>query len=343
VHRQSPATVATSAQSTSPSSAAEVPVDIQRAIEEERIVRRFVTLLLTATVALITIAVGPTAFAGKGSGYAVNSRELSLPSRGIEIPATVVMPVGKSHERFPLVVIHHGHGGGRNENGGLARVADALAKAGIMSIRFDFAGAGQSIEPFTKLTYTTMLADSNAALTWAVRNLPVDKDRIGGFGYSEGSAVVAMQAGQPFTPYKAVSLMGPVADPDAVFRGFFGDEKFEDYYEEAQANGFAVVTTPFGQVQDTSLEWFQETLAADPAGDIAYFDGRVQLIWGSSEQVIPFSQVEAFQAATADSAKRTTVVTIPEADHGYGFYSIQPEVDAILHSALVDFFRKALR
>ena len=252
-------------------------------------------------------------------------------------------PVGKRHERFPLVVIHHGHGGGRNENGGLARVADALAKAGIMSIRFDFAGAGDSTEPFTKLTYTSMLADSNAALTWAVRNLPVDKDRIGGFGYSEGSAVVAMQAGQPFTPYKAVALLGPVAHPAEVFEGFFGAAQFEAYYAEAQANGFAVVTTPFGQVQNTSLEWFQETLAADPAGDISYFKGRVQLIWGENEQVIPYSQVEAFQAATARSARRTTLVTIPGADHGYGFYSDQPDVDAMLNGALVDFFRKALR
>ena len=60
------------------------------------------------------------------------------------------------------------------------------------------------------------------------------------------------------------------------------------------------------------------------------------------EQIIPFSQVEAFQAATADNAKRTTTVTIPNADHGYGFYSDQPDVDAALHAALVQFFRKAL-
>jgi uncharacterized protein len=301
------------------------------------------TVVLAMTLALLTFAVGPGAFAGNGTSPPVSSVELSLTSRGIQIPATVVMPVAKKHERFPLVVIHHGHGGGRNENGGLARVADALAKAGIMSIRFDFAGAGDSTEPFTKLTYTTMLADSNAALTWAVRNLPVDKDRIGGFGYSEGSAVVAMQAGQPFPPYRAVALMGPVANPTEIFEGLFGAAQFAAYYAEAQANGFAVVTTPFGQVQDTSLEWFHETLAADPAADIAYFRGRVQLIWGESEQVIPYSEVEAYQAATEGSAKRTTVVTIPEADHGYGFYSNQPDVDAALHGALVDFFKKALR
>lgn len=306
--------------------------------------RRLGPVALAASLALLAIAVGPVASAGTDRGNPVSSRDLNIPSRGIQIPATVVLPAGKKHQRFPLVVIHHGHGGGRNENGGLARVADALARAGIASIRFDFAGNGDSSEPFTKLTYTTMLADSNAALTWAVRNLPVDKRRIGGFGYSEGSAVVAMQAGQPFTPYKAVALLGPVADPTAIFESFFGGEaQFQAYYAEAQANGFAAVTTPFGQVQNTSLEWFQETLAADPAGDIAYFNGRVQLIWGEQEQIIPHSQVEAFEAATAGSAKSTTVVTIRGADHGYGFYSNQPDVDAMLHGALVEFFRKALR
>jgi len=306
-------------------------------------VRRPTAVVLIILLALLTVAAGPPVARGKATPYQVTSVDLQLPSRGIEIPATVVMPVGKVHEKFPLVVIHHGHGGGRNENGGLVRVADALAKAGIMSIRVDFAGAGDSLEPFTKLTYTTMLADSNAALLYAVRNLPVDKDRIGGFGYSEGSGVVAMQAGQPFTPYKAVALLGPVAHPAAVFQAFLGEAQFWAAYAEAQANGYAEVVTPFGQHQDLSLEWFDETLAADPVGDIAYFAGRVLILWGEAEQIIPYDEVEAYLAATEDTAKSTSLVTIPGADHGYGFYSDQPEVDSVLHDALVGFFSKALR
>ena len=78
-------------------------------------------------------------------------------------------------------------------------------------------------------------------------------------------------------------------------------------------------------------------------GDIEYFGGRVLLVWGEAEQIIPFGEVEAYLAATQGSAKSTRLVTIPGADHGYGFYSDQPEVDAMLHQALVDFFLKALR
>jgi len=304
---------------------------------------RRLTAVALIVVALLSVAAGPPATQARSGSYATRSIELMLQSRGTEIPATVVMPVGRAHQRFPLVVIHHGHGGGRNEDGGLARVATALAANGIMSIRMDFAGAGDSTEPFTKLTYTTMQADSNAALLYAVRNLPVDKDRIGGFGYSEGSAVVAMQAGQPFTPYKAVALMGPVAHPAEVFKLSWSEDQFWAWYADAQANGFADVVTQWGQHQATSLEWFEETLAADPVGDIEYFRGRVLLLWGEAEATIPYGEVEAYRAATEDTAKSTQLVTIPGADHGYGFYSDQPEVDSMLHSALVRFFLKALR
>jgi hypothetical protein len=107
------------------------------------------------------------------------------------------------------------------------------------------------------------------------------------------------------------------AHPAEVFDSFFGGNSVV-YYAEAQADGYAVVTTPFGQVQNTSLEWFQEKIAADPEGDIGYFEGRVELLWGENEQIIPYREVEALQMATADSAKRTTTVTIADADHGTG-------------------------
>jgi pimeloyl-ACP methyl ester carboxylesterase len=303
--------------------------------------KRFAVVL--ATLAVLLAAATAPAVAAAEEGYEVTSTELQIQSRDVQVPATVVAPVAEADETFPLVVIHHGHGGGRNENGGLARVADALAQAGIISIRFDFAGAGDSQEPFTQLSYTTMLADSDAALAYALGNLPIDENRIGAFGYSEGSAVTAIQAGDPANPYKAIALMGPVARPGELMSEHFGGpDAWAALYEEAQANGYADVTTPWGQVQSTSLEWFEETLAADPAGDIQSFTGPVLIVWGEAEQTIPYGEVEAYVAATEGSAASTELVAIPEADHGYGFYSEQPEVDAALHGALVDFYVEAL-
>ena len=309
--------------------------------------KRLAAVVAIVLVALLTgVAGAPTQPAeAKAKPYEVSSTEVMLESRGIEIPATVVVPVANRNKEFPLVVFHHGHGGSRQENGGFGRVAEALAEAGIMSIRFDFAGGydwnglgPSSSEPYTKLTYTTMLADSDAALQYAMRNLPVKKDRVGGFGYSEGSAITAIQAGRPFTPYRAVALLGPVAHPAELFQ-----YDIDTYYAEAQANGFASITDPWGTTRDHSIEWFDETIQADPVGDIEYFKGRTLLLWGEEEQIIPFGEVEAYMAATEDSAKSNKLVTIPDVDHGYGFYSDQPEVDAALHGALVDFFKKALK
>ena len=190
-------------------------------------------------------------------------------------------------------------------------MADALAQAGIASIRFDFAGAGDSTEPFTKLSYTTMLADSNAALVWAVRNLPVDKDRIGGFGYSEGSAVVAMQAGQPFTPYKAVALLGPVANPREVFDSFFGGN-FDAYYAEAQANGYAVVTTPFGQVQNTEPRVVPGDDRRRPGRRHRLLQGPGRADLGRKGADHPVQPGGGSAGGDGwNSAKRTTTVTIP--------------------------------
>jgi len=276
--------------------------------------------------------------------YEFESIELQISSRGTQIPATMVVPVGADGEKFPLVVMHHGHGGGRNENGGFAKIAEALAVKGIITIRMDFAGAGESKEPFTSLTYTSMIADSNAALYYAVRKSPVDTEKIGAFGYSEGSIISSILAGYPFSPYKAVALLGSVANPAALFESFFGGaETFATLYETAKAEGAAQVVTPFGQQQMTSLQWFDETLAANPLNDIKNFEGDVLILHGAAEQIVPATEAQAYMDAVKGIAKSSLLVSIEGADHGYGFYSDQPEVTATLLKSITDFFTSKLK
>ncbi len=137
--------------------------------------------------------------------------EIIINNENREVPATVVIPVGEGP--FPAVVMNHGHGGSRQENGGFAGVAEALANQGIASIRMDFPGCGESEQPFTENYLSNMISDSNASLAYLLENYAVDADKLGIFGYSMGGRIALTIGSEEENPYKAMGLLAPSADP----------------------------------------------------------------------------------------------------------------------------------
>ncbi|MDR1893554.1 MAG: hypothetical protein LBQ61_02525, partial [Spirochaetales bacterium] len=55
----------------------------------------------------------------------ISSQDALIPNEGRQVPATLTLPAGKGP--FPLVVFNHGFAGSRQEGGGFARLAEALA------------------------------------------------------------------------------------------------------------------------------------------------------------------------------------------------------------------------
>ena len=110
----------------------------------------------------------------------------TVDSRGVEVPATLVLPEGVDiNGEYPLVVLAHGHGGSREENVGFKAIADALAAKGIASIRVDFPGCGDSTESFQENYMTNMKEDVLNAI-----QLPGTVTKLGLFGYSMGGRIV---------------------------------------------------------------------------------------------------------------------------------------------------------
>lgn len=256
------------------------------------------------------------------------------------VPATVVVPDGEGP--FPAVVINHGHGGGRQEGGGFERLAKALADAGILSIRMDFPGSGDSTEPFTEGYLSNMISDSNASLSHLLANYPADPERLGILGYSMGGRIALTIAAGADNPYKAVGLLAPSSDPGkGLLLYFAGSEaEYERLYAEASGDkGYADYTTQWGQVQQLSKRWFDELLASSPNDGIAAYTGPMLIVHGDKDDVIKMPEVEALAAAYPAAA----VVTVPEADHGYGFYSDQPDVSAAVEGAFATFFSENLK
>lgn len=291
------------------------------------------TGLALLAAASLTVGLGSIALAE-------TSVDVTVMNGARAVPATVVVPDGEGP--FPAVVINHGHGGGRQENGGLGRIAKALADKGILSIRMDFPGSGDSKEPFTEGYLSNMISDSNASLDYIKANYKVDADRLGIFGYSMGGRIAVTIGASADNPYKAMALLAPSVDwGQQMMIGFLGGQaEYDRLYAEASTDkGYAEFVTQWGQHQNLSKTWFDEMIASRPLELVGAYKGEMIVLHGDKDMVVPASVAEALVAAYPAA----TLVVVPEADHGYGFYSDQPEVTALVDGTIADFFARTLK
>ncbi len=263
-------------------------------------------------------------------------KTVSYQSEGRTVPAVVTLPVGEGP--FPAVVINHGHGGSKDENVGFIGVARALAKAGYASIRMDFAGCGDSTAPFTENTLSNMEADSNAGLAYLLKNYDVDADRLGILGYSMGGRLALEIVSKKDNPYKAVVLLSAAAYPGEVgVKNLLGDLTVADAKKIIADKGSYDYTTQYGQNLSLSAEWFDDMMV-DPLAEIDNFKGPMLVLHGDKDVVVDDETNKLITAAYPAAQE----IIVPDADHGYGFYSDQPQVTAMVEGSIVDFFNRGL-
>lgn len=276
--------------------------------------------------------------------YKFKVSNVKVSSRGITIPATLTIPIGTKNEKFPLVVMNHGHGGSRSENGGFSGIAEALARKGVITIRMDFPGCGESIEPFTQNTLKNMISDSNASLNYALKKAPVDNKKLGIFGYSQGGRIALTIA--PKSSYRAMALLAPSANAgiDMMTSFMGGQEAYDSLYNEANGEkGYCDFTTPFGQKQKLSKVWFEEMLASSPLKNIKAYKGDVIVLYGDKDTTVLPEISKSVIETVKDTAKSALATKIAGADHGYGFYSDQTAIKAKVTNTIADFFVKKFK
>ncbi len=272
-----------------------------------------------------------------GEGLYFTQETVSIQGGERTVPAIVTLPVGEG--KFPAVVINHGHGGNKDEGGGFAGVAQALAKAGIASIRMDFAGCGDSTAPFTQNTLSNMAEDSNAAKDYLLKNYPVDADRLGILGYSMGGRLALELVSGKDNPYKAVVLLSAAAnDGEKCIQGALGlDITAEEGKAVCKEKGSYDYTTIYGQELSLSAQWFDDMMV-DPLAGIKNYTGPMLVLHGT-EDVVVTDEVNKLILAAYPAAQE---IIVPEADHGYGFYSDQPAVTEMVEGSISGFFQAGL-
>ena len=275
--------------------------------------------------------------------YKVKTEEITIISRGVEIPVAITVPIGAKGEKFPLVVIAHGHGGSKEENGGLTLLAEKLGERGIATIRMDFPGCGKSTEPFTKNTLTNMMADIKSSKEYMLKKYSIDPEKTGIFGYSMGGRLALMSA--KADSYKSVVLLAPAVDDGQMLINNIlgGKAQAEELYKIAEKNGYADFTTIYGQKQKLSKGWFDDLKDSHPLQDAGGYTGEVLVIYGDKDTVVPGIFSFAAAGAVVNTAKSVKTLVVRGADHGYGFYSDQAELKNDVVNTTASFFIGTLK
>ena len=267
--------------------------------------------------------------------------ETAYLSRGVYVPATVVIPLAGADQTLPLVVMAHGHGGDRDEAGAFRQLASKLAQAGIASIRMDFSGCGDNPDPFTENNLGNMLQDISAARKFALGELPVNPDRVAILGYSIGGrlAVLATQGDS----YSALAVWAPAAldGAAAMFPYVGGTRAWRHLKGEAERDGSASFITPWGQEQLLGLRWFIDLEQSQPEQVIGRYPGPVFILHGEEDENMPPENSRALVQA-AKQSRGVESHFIEGADHGLGFYTGHAELSAKVIDLTANFLTSEL-
>ena len=271
--------------------------------------------------------------------YEFTSTEVEMPSvRSTSIKGTVVMPKVAEGVKVPLVAIAHGHGGNREENGGLTSLAEALAKAGIASVRMDFPGCGKSEESFQANVLSNMINDVYSSIEYVEANYAIDAENVGIFGYSMGGRIAATMVGENKVNFKGMVLLAPAVDDDLYAHIITDVDGWNEAYAKAEAEGHYVRTSPWGQVQDLSKQWFDEVKDSRPLANADKYKGKALVIYAEDDKsVAPATSLLAVKAFNADVALATG------AGHSYSFYSDITEIKDVIEVNTVNTFLEAFK
>lgn len=214
---------------------------------------------------------------------------------GLTFAGTFVVPEGEAP--FPTVVFFTGSGPqDRDEtlmgHRPFAVIADALARRGIASLRFDDRGVGGSEGDLMDSEVTSFANDAIAAIRFLETREEVDQDRLGFIGHSEGGLVGPMAAVQDEQLDFLVLLAPPGEALDKLLVRQSGDAlRLRGVDEELVQRLQADTAKDMELIKDSSLSREELIVALRERGEMArasYEAGTLEAL-GLNEQVIESS------------------------------------------------------
>ena len=280
-------------------------------------------------------------FALRGSG--AKAKDVEIPGTRGTIAATVQLPVRSARgDELPLVVLCHGFTGNRQGDGHFAPLADDLAAQGIATVRLDFAGCGDSTEPYTAYTLANMAADVDSVIAYMQATYGTGKTAL--VGHSMGGRLASLypQLGQ--YPVTALALWSPANGTGLQGLEFLSIDNFaavEELAARADAEGSVAA---WGV--ELSAAYIDGMRDSDPNAALQESGLPVLLTYSGNERILSDTTQTETKAAVESLPDGQVVLDLfVNGDHNYTSEdpATNTQLDADLRQVTVDFLTSHLQ
>lgn len=231
----------------------------------------------------------------------------------------VQSPLLRDGERCKLVVLMHGFMSDCNAEL-IMQIADKLVKNGVACVRFDFNGHGKSEGGFVDMTVPKEVKDA-----WAIYNYVRKLDYVSDIyllGHSQGGVVASLLAGELESNVAGIVLMAPAA-------------VLEDQAKDGTTlgAGFDPNNIPeYIPIFDRHLgrEYLKSAQNLNIYQNAAKYKGRVSIIHGYSDEVVPYSYAEKYNTIY----KKSELHLLDNENHSFSYnmnYATDMAVDFIVN------------
>ena len=272
-----------------------------------------------------------------------NPKNIEIPGTRGNIPATIQLPAKSARgEELPLVVLCHGFTGNRQGDGHFAPLAEDLAAHGIATVRLDFAGCGDSTEPYANYTLANMAADVDSVIGYMQATYGTGKTAL--VGHSMGGRLASLypQLGQ--YPVTALALWSPANGTGLQGLEFLSIDNFtavEELAARADAEGSVAA---WGV--ELSVAYIDGMRDSDPNAALQESGLPVLLTYSGNERILSDTTQTETKAAVA-SLPDGQVVLDPFVNGDHNYTSEDPatntQLDADLRQVTLDFLTSHLQ
>jgi dienelactone hydrolase len=228
--------------------------------------------------------------------------------RGQQVVGMLHQPGAGGTDRVPGVLFLHGFTGNKQEPHRLfVAIARELARRGMVSLRIDFRGSGDSEGEFVDASVTSELEDARAALAFLRAQPGGDPERPGGGGMSMGGLIASLLlAGEPRVP--AAVLICPLGDTKAVIAREGGAIPLKSLRKDGcfDRRGSLV-----------GRAFIEEMMASRPAEEIAKSNAAVLLLHGDRDESIEVRDSKLYEAALRKAGREVACHIIEGANHTF--------------------------